>query len=161
MNEENLELRSPDMLIRWGYDPLERAWSMFVGRPWGKDQILIAGAVHDLIMDGQGPLPYSEHMTVDRYMENLIAFFSTGGRRLLEGDGILLKEMFELRDKMAAQYTADLLRRQWMAKADKAWREKRYQDFVTMASQIDLTEVAGSYQLKLKIALREIEQQKE
>jgi len=132
----------------------ENGYTIFAGRNGG-DLVELSKKV------------YKEFFDFDFYaVENLsfsqrfIRFLNGKGNAILKGDLKKLAEFETYHQEESKKYTENLINLQNLKIADKAWVDKKYSDFIKYINLINSNYLPESYGLKIKIALRKLEEEK-
>lgn len=91
-----------------------------------------------------------ERVTKDVFIKNIILFLTDCYSKL--ADRSLIDQCITLSRQRDHDYTSYLIVRQNLNKADKAWSEKNYIEFMKLIDIIPTHELSPSYELKYKIA---------
>jgi 2,3-bisphosphoglycerate-independent phosphoglycerate mutase len=67
-----------------------------------------------------------------------------------------IKDLVDYVEKESSDYTFELIHRQTLDAASKAWDIKDYKNFIELIDRIDIYKVSKSFQLKYKIAKQKI-----
>lgn len=95
-----------------------------------------------------------EQVTPEIFIQNLSAIFKTKeGVSILKGN---VEDFIKYNISEANDYTFELLQRQTLEIASKAWARNEYKEFVKNVDEIGIEKVPKSYQLKYKIAKQKI-----
>jgi hypothetical protein len=95
-----------------------------------------------------------EQVTPEIFVQNLsIIFQQKEGVEILNGD---IKHLVEFIEKESNDYTFELVQRQTLEAASKAWERNDYKAFIKSIDEIDIEKVPQSYQLKYKIAKQKL-----
>lgn len=95
-----------------------------------------------------------EQVTPEIFVQNLFALFCTPeGIGLLQGN---VKPLKSIAIQQSENYTAELLLKQGLEVASRAWDAKDYVAFVESINKIGFSKIPQSYQLKYKIAKQKL-----
>jgi hypothetical protein len=95
-----------------------------------------------------------EQVTPEIFVENLsVIFRQKEGVEILKGN---IKHLVEFIEKESNDYTLELVQRQTLETASKAWEKNDYKAFIKSIDEIDIEKVPQSYQLKYKIAKQKL-----
>ena len=72
------------------------------------------------------------------------------------GDKKIIHDLEQFDAERSRKYTHDLLQKQNLQEADKAWSENNYKDFIRIMDQTSKVGLPASYELKYKIARKKI-----
>ena len=97
-----------------------------------------------------------EQKTMDEFALNVYEFLRTNGMRLLQAkeQDYLALEYFS--EKQSEEYTSEILERQYLDAANKAWEKKNYSDVLKALSHIDKNRLSISFKQKYKISKKRI-----
>lgn len=88
------------------------------------------------------------------FTENLISFLTGKGNALLKEDLNTLFKLEEYSNRMAKEYTDNLIKEQNLRAADDAWQEKNYSEFITQLDKIKKDSLSQTYLMKYQYALK-------
>ena len=141
-----IHLQSDLVSIRLGHDWRDNSISLFAGQINGQeseiDEKTMKDVFNHLSRDDNNKSP----------LQNIIDFLNGNGRLLLTGDINKLRELEVYSSTQAKLYTDNLILKQNIALADKAWSNKNYKQFLRHIEAIDPSYLPKSYHLKYKIA---------
>ncbi len=145
-----MQYNSDTVSVIFSYDEREKSFSTFAGRKHGQSVLLSFDVIENI---------FSE--SLDIYNGNSIAdreihFFSGQGKGLLTGDVTTLNRLEKYSELEAKRYTDDLVSRQKISLADKAWNNKEYLDFIKFLDELDKNSLPKSYSKKYEIALKKL-----
>lgn len=150
-NRHNLiEYSSKSTTIRIGYSHLEYSLNIWVGQSTSRLTELTPKVVQEFFKDST--FKFQSTLTI----ENLISFLKGSGKTLLSGDTKILRELDEYSLQASKSYTLQIITRQNIDDADKAWTQKDYVNFVKYVDQIQMDLLPPSYLKKYKIAMDKI-----
>lgn len=95
-----------------------------------------------------------DHVTKEIFVDNVSSFLKNEGAVLLKGDMPVIYEIKAFIEKESKIYTLQILLKQNLAAADRAWGQGNYTEFIKIIDSINKDDLSASYQLKYKIALR-------
>lgn len=102
---------------------------------------------------GSSALPI-EQVTSKVFVQNLSLLFETKeGIEILKGNVSLLKSILS---QESENYTSELMQKQVLEAASKAWEANDYLSFVDSIDKIGISKIPQSYQLKYKIAKQKL-----
>ena len=93
---------------------------------------------------------------VEVFINNLVLFFENEAQPLLSGDVGRINELEKFDLERSQKYTYDLIEKQNLAAADKAWGNSNYRDFIQVMDKVDKDKLPPSYHLKYKIAQQKL-----
>lgn len=95
-----------------------------------------------------------EQVTPEAFVQNLSTLFGTKKFiKILKGN---IDEFIRFKISEDENYTSELIQRQVLEAASKAWERNDYKGFIKILNEIDIEKVPKSYQLKYKIANKKI-----
>ncbi len=150
-NKNYVKYESTKTSIAVGYDEREHYYFTIVG---DKLNISIPLDVNNLTNVFQ--YDTEKFIKSPSFEEFFIDFFITNGKPILTGDRSILEALKKDRDKRAEEYTRQLLQRQNLDAADKAWLSNNYREFVRHLDLIDKSSLPKSYELKYSIAKKKL-----
>jgi hypothetical protein len=95
-------------------------------------------------------------VTKDVFVDNIASLLKNSGLALLEGNESKLLEIKNFSEKESEIYTSQVLQKQNLIAANKAWKSGNYKEFIKIVDQLDKDKLPSSYQLKYKIANQKI-----
>lgn len=147
-----LKLQSDSLLVTIVYNPLEKSNTLWIGRNDEKaDKIEVDNKVLNFFF--KSSLRLTE-VSVDVFIHNLTLFFENEASSLLIGDLYKLEELERFDLKRSQDYTQNVLNRQYIEAADKAWIDSNYKEFIKNVDRLNKDKLPSSYILKYKIASR-------
>jgi len=97
-------------------------------------------------------LPINQ-VTPEIFVKNLGLIFESFGLEILKGN---IKNLVEYVEKGSSDYTFELVQRQTLETASKAWEKNNYKAFIKSIDEIGIEKLPKSYQLKYKIAKQKV-----
>jgi hypothetical protein len=88
----------------------------------------------------------------EAFVNNLAVFFEGEGKALLNGDAFTLKAVEKYVQNESEEYTMQIVEKQNLDAANKAWQEGNYHNFIKYLDKIDIQKLPPSFALKYKIA---------
>lgn len=88
----------------------------------------------------------------ENYVNNVFLFFIGEGERLLEGNERALIGLERFNEQRSLEYTVNLVEKQNLEAANKAWKDGNYSDVVKYLDKINKDDLPGSLKQKYKIA---------
>lgn len=150
--ENYIKFKSDKVVITVSYDPRENSNSLFIGKS-DDFMCLIDDDVLRNIFNSDIEIDY---VTSQKFINNIVVFFSTKGKPIIEGDIDTLRALEEYIYKKSEKYTNDIINRQNINAADKAWKETDYENFIKYIDKMDKEKLPDSYKLKYKISLQKL-----
>ena len=148
INQQNLiEYSSKSTTLRIAYSHLEYCFNIWVGQSRDTLTELRPKVLEEFFNDDT--FKFQTTLTV----ENLISFLKGSGKNLLSGDTKILRKLDEYSLQASRNYTQQIIKRQNIDQADKAWTQKDYANFVKYIDQIQTDLLPPSYLKKYKIAM--------
>jgi len=91
-----------------------------------------------------------EQVTTEKFVKNLSFLFERQeGIEILKGD---IKSLVKFIEQESSNYTSELVQKQALEAASKAWENNDYEAFVKNINKMDIERLSQSDQLKYKIA---------
>ena len=146
-----LKLESKKVTVTIGYDERENANLFSVGQNNKDSHFLNSKNLKEV---------FNYNNSSNNYRDFLIDFLKNEGKGILTGDMDKLIELDAYEDKQAEIYTAIIINRQCISKAENAWTKKDYLTFIATIDQMDKDDLPNSYKLKYKIARDRIRETK-
>lgn len=95
-----------------------------------------------------------EQVTSEKFVQNLsILFEAKEGAEILNGN---VKPLINIIAQQSEAYTSELLQKQVLEAASRAWNANDYAAFIENIEKIGLSKIPQSYQLKYKIAKQKL-----
>jgi hypothetical protein len=141
---------SNHLTVTLGYDFRDNSISTFVEKKGGP-QIELSEDVLSKCFDCNIKLCNDGH-----FAENLIAFFNDKGNSLLKGELDILRKFEGHSNQLSKKYTTNLITRQTLNNADKAWTDKNYSEFIKCIDNVERFSLPQSYLKKYHIASSKI-----
>lgn len=95
-----------------------------------------------------------EQVTLETFVQNLsLLFEQQKGIEMLKGNVDPLSNLIK---QQAEYYTSELVGRQTLDTASKAWETNDYKTFIKIIDKIGVDKIHQSYQLKYKIAMQKL-----
>lgn len=88
----------------------------------------------------------------EAFVNNVFLFFIGEGERLLEGNESALVGLEKFNEQRSLEYTANLVEKQNLEAANKAWKDGNYSDVIKYLEKINKDELPESFKHKYKIA---------
>jgi hypothetical protein len=139
---------SKSVSVIFGYNERERSNFVFVGVRGQDPHELDKKNLKDVF--GYD----TETHLLDRFLSD---FLSDKGNGILVGDLAILRKLDEYQKERSSVYTDNLIKRQHLNIADKAWDKKDYLTFVRHIDLIGKENLPKSYTLKYKMASGKIQ----
>lgn len=149
-----IKLEKGSLFIIISHNPLENSNTLWLGQ---NDNQLDVIEIDNYALRTffQSNLRFNEICT-DSFISNLVQFFENQANSLLKGDLSILVKLKEFDQIRSDSYTQSLLESQNLVKADKAWQEENYEEFIKFIDRIGVEKLLTSYKLKYKIALKKL-----
>lgn len=151
-----LKFKSDKIVVVICQDEREKSNLLYVGRA-DNNQCLIDGNIIKMffVPDSEKEFNISE-LSVEDFANNLFALFTGKGRELLKENSEILFDIKNFMEMKSKEYTDELLKRQALEEASKAWEANDYVAFVESIDKIGISKMPQSYQLKYKIAKQKL-----
>jgi len=154
--ENYLKFESDNSVVVICRDKRENSNLLYIGKTEG-NQYLIDGSiikrfcVSNLEKDFKIP-----ERTIEDFADNLFLLFTGKGYELLKKDSKVLYDIAKFVETESEEYTSELLLKQALESASKAWETNDYVSFVDKIDKIGIAKIPQSYQLKYKIAKQKL-----
>lgn len=145
-----MRFSSSNMEIGIVYNNYERSNFIEIGK---RDEILYP--LNDNIVKNifNSELQISQ-VTPEVFVKNLASLFTQKeGSKILKGS---IKHLVKFIEQESSNYTSELIQRQTLETASKAWEKNDYKAFLKSIDEIGIEKIPQSYQLKYKIAKQKI-----
>ena len=96
------------------------------------------------------------NLSQETFINNVFLFFMGDGERLLEGDELALISLDKFNEQRSSEYTANLVEKQNLDAANKAWKEGNYLDVIKYLEKINKDDLPESLKQKYKIAQQKL-----
>ena len=143
-----MKIKSDTIVITISHDNRENTNSLYIGR---KDSSLCP-IDENVLKDVFNSALKINYVTPEVFVNNLAIFFEGEGNPLIVGNTDALKAVEKYIDKESKEYTAELVDKQHLDAANKAWEEGNYKDFIKYLDKTDRQKLPSSYELKYKMA---------
>jgi hypothetical protein len=145
-----VRFRSSVVKINIVFNPYEQSYLVEIGNP-GEILYPLNNGVAGKLFNDELPI---EQITPEVFVKNLSLLFETKeGVEILKGNLVYLKRIVK---QQSEDYTSDLVRRQVLEAASKAWDANDYVSFVDNIDKLTTSELPQSYRLKYKIAIQKL-----
>ncbi len=95
-----------------------------------------------------------DQVTPNIFVRNLgLIFEKSPGLEILKGN---IKKLVDYVEKESNDYTLEIVQRQTLETASKAWEKNNYKAFVKIIDEIGIEKLPKSYQLKYKMAKQKV-----
>lgn len=88
----------------------------------------------------------------ETFVNNVFLFFVGEGERLLEGNERALVGLEQFNEQRSLEYTVNLVEKQNLEAANKAWKDGNYSDVIKYLEKINKDDLPESFKQKYKIA---------
>ena len=92
----------------------------------------------------------------ETFVNNVFLFFMGDGERLLEGNERALISLEKFNEQRSSEYTTNLVEKQNLEAANKAWKEGNYLDVIKHVEKIGIDNLSDSFKQKYKIAQQKL-----
>lgn len=146
--KNHVKLKSDSVIITLNHDERENSNAFYVGSNedflYPVDEYVLKSAFNsDLKIN---------HVTQEVFVNNLAIFFEGEGKPLIAGNTYALEAVEKYVYKEGEAYTTQLVDKQNLDAANKAWEEGNYKDFIKYLNKTDRQKLPASYELKYKMA---------
>jgi hypothetical protein len=145
-----IRFSSSNMEIGIVYSDYERSNFIEIGK---RDEVLYP--LNDSVVKNifNSKLQISQ-VTPEVFVKNLVSLFTQKeGSEILKGN---IKHLVKFIEQESSNYTGDLIQRQTLETASKAWEKKNYKGFIKSIDEIGIEKLPHAYQLKYKIAKQKV-----
>jgi hypothetical protein len=148
-----IEYCSKSTIITIGYASLEYLFYTHVGLDSKSLVELTPVVVKEFFKDDR--FQFQSTLTI----ENLVSFLKTSGKQILTGDNELFKKLNEFSQQWSREFTKRISHLQNINRADNAWSQKDYANFINYIDKAEKDLLLGSYLKKYKIAVDKLHRQ--
>lgn len=92
----------------------------------------------------------------ETFVNSVFLFFIGEGERLLEGDERALVGLEQFNEQRSLEYTVNLVEKQNLEAASKAWKDGNYSDVIKYLKKINKNDLPESFKQKYKIAQQKL-----
>ena len=92
----------------------------------------------------------------ETFVNNVFLFFIGEGERLLEGNERALVGLEQFNEQRGLEYTVNLVEKQNLEAANKAWKDGNYSDVIKYLEKINKDDLPESFKQKYKIAQQKL-----
>ena len=147
-----MKLKSNNVVVTLNHDERENSNALYVGFNedflYPVDEYVLKCAFNsDLKIN---------HVTQEEFVNNLAKIFEGEGEPLIEGNAFALEAVEKYVYKEGEAYTTQLVDKQNLDEAKKAWEAGNYKDFIKYLDEMDKQKLSSSYKLKYKMALQKL-----
>lgn len=96
------------------------------------------------------------NLSQDDFVKNVFLFFLGDGEKLLTGNESDLISLGKFSEKRSEEYTENLLEKQSLDAANRAWKEGNYLDVIKHLKSVNEENLPASYKQKYKIAQKRL-----
>ncbi len=147
--QDQLTFRSERVVIKLVHNKLENSNALYAA----KDTSFLYPIDEKLVKTIFNTDVKIDFVLPEVFVKNLVIFFENEGRILLEGNDTILKAIEEYIHATSKRYTNELVNKQNLEAADKAWKESDYSTFIQYIQQTDKEYLSPAYELKYKMAV--------
>jgi hypothetical protein len=148
-----LKFKSDYVVITLASNEREKTNLLYVGAGEDTQYLVDGNVIKEYFISDVDKVFKIPELTIEDFVHNLLIFFKGAGKSLLYGEQSKLKELENSLKIKSAKYTTELIMKQNLNEADKAWQNADYRNFVRYLDKIDRDRLPVSYDLKYKIAL--------
>lgn len=146
--KNHVKLKSDSVIITLNHDERENSNAFYVG---GNEDFLYPVDEYVLKSAFNSDLKIN-NVTQEMFINNLAIFFEGEGKPLIAGNIYALEAVEKYVYKEGEVYTTQLVDKQNLDAANKAWEEGNYKDFIKYLDKTDRQKLPASYKLKYKMA---------
>ncbi len=92
------------------------------------------------------------NLSQEIFLNNVFLFFMGDGEKLLEGNERALINLQKFNEQRSQEYTANLIEKQNLEAANKAWANGNYSEVIKYLDKINTDDLPKSFKQKYKIA---------
>jgi hypothetical protein len=92
------------------------------------------------------------NVSLEVFVNTVFLFFIGDGEKLLEGNEHALVSLENFNQQRSSEFTANLMERQNIEAANKAWKDGNYSDVVKYLKKVNKANLPASFRQKYKIA---------
>jgi hypothetical protein len=96
------------------------------------------------------------NVTSEDFVNNLVVFFEGVGSAIINGDAAALKAVENSVHKQSEEYTNQLVDKQNLDAANKAWQDGNYEKFIKYVDRISKQNLPSSFSLKYRMAQQKL-----
>ena len=151
-SELHVRFESKHVLIVFSHNPRENSNTLWVK---GKH-------THEIEIDNRlmkdffdSDIKISE-LPIDTFLANLFMFFKEDGNDLLKSSESVISNLANYSEQRSNKYTEELIDKQYLEAAQKAWQNRNYHDFIIQLKKVSEEKLTPSLIQKLKIAQSKI-----
>ena len=147
-----VKIESDDIVIIISHNERENSNSFYIGI---KDSSLYP--IDENVLKGifNSALKIN-YVTPYVFVNNLALFLEGEGSSLIDGNKDTLRTVEKYIQNKSNEYTAELVNKQNLDAANKAWEDGNYKDFIMYLNKTDKQKLPSSYKLKYKMAQQKL-----
>lgn len=139
---------SNELVISLSHNPRENSNTLWVGRKNFNEveidnQIMREHFSSDLKLS---------NLPQETFANNVFLFFMGDGEKLMEGNERALISLEKFNEQRSQEYTANLVDKQNLEAANKAWKDGNYSEVIKYLEKINTDDLPESFRQKYKIA---------
>lgn len=92
----------------------------------------------------------------ETFVNNVFLFFISEGEEILQGNKSLLIDLENFNQARSEMYTTNLIDKQNLEAANKAWKDKNYSDVINYLEKVKKANLPASFKQKYKIAQQKL-----
>lgn len=146
--KNHVKLKSDSVIITISHDERENSNAFYIG---SNEDFLYPVDEYVLKRAFNSDLKIS-NVTQEMFINNLAVFFEGEGKPLIAGNTYALEAVEKYVYKEGEAYTTQLVDKQNLDAANRAWEERNYKDFIKYLDKTDRQKLPSSYELKYKMA---------
>jgi hypothetical protein len=139
---------SNELVISLSHDPRENSNKLWVGRK-NFNEVEIDNQI--MREHFSSDLKLTNHPQ-ETFVNNVFMFFMGHGEKLLEGNERALISLERFNEQRSQEYTANLIEKQNLEAANKAWTDGNYSEVIKFLEKINTDNLPESFRQKYKIA---------
>jgi len=151
--DDYLKLKSPCLIMRIVHNSLEKSNTLWIGRNGNGNEIEVDNDVLFTFFKLEMKL---SQVTMTNFISNLRIFIDEDPRGIFSCNPKVLRELEEYHLIRSHRYTKQLLDKQKLQAAIKAWDDGNYRRFVNLLDELSDVDLPKSFKLKYQIAQEHI-----
>ena len=151
-----VKYESDKLVVKLSHDQRENSNTLWVGR---KD-------IYEVEIDNQIMQEYFNsdlklsNLPQEIFVDNVLLFFKGDGKKFMEDNERALGRLEKFNEKRISKYTVNLLVKQKLEAANKAWKDGNYSDVIKYLDEISNVNLSTSFRKKYKIACQKLSNSK-
>lgn len=147
-----IRYQSTKLHVSLVHDPRENSNTLWVG----KSRFDIVEIDNRLMRDLYNSDLKLSNLSKEDFVNNVLLFFNGDGEKLLKGNKTDLIRLGKFNVKRSEEYTENLVEKQHLDAADRAWKEGNYLDVLKHLKSVNEEKLTASYKQKYRIAQKRL-----